>query len=456
MSHSSAVLKRKVGSRYAVIITWLCCMTITFVTFLPVNRVTGDDTNFAIWISQSSSPAQWVWKRYLNWSGRVFSESAAAVFIPLDQMWWRIMNTLMVALLVYSMISLVSEKITVVSILMGYAGLWLIAPSILLDSIYWVAGSFAYLWPTALAFFSGTMLIRIYRGHSVSCWGWYILSALLASLGVEQIGLCLCAFGILTVLSIWLRNRNISIQACLLTVVSMMGVIIEVISPGSHRRTVSETKNWYPEFETLPIYSKIMRGIVWQFSYTVNYLLLLFVILTFGLLAVTMHGRYSSIKGISDLTIDENSKSLPFSLIECIICLISAMFVIVMSSEIIQIRDILMNFPTFGKTTFVRWLLPLAFWTVIFIGLAVIVIWYSHSPMMIAFIFLAAIASSAVMYFSPTIYASGSRSMFISSLLIVVLIHIMRVEHPNRIWHWIIGMPALVNFLHLAYTLWLN
>ncbi|PLS25785.1 DUF6056 family protein, partial [Bifidobacterium imperatoris] len=268
-------LRKANESKTCIVVAWVCSVAITLASLLPVVRAEGDDTNFAKWIREAASPAYWVWERYLGWSGRVFSESVAAVFIPLNQMWWRVADALMVALLVYSIIRLASEHITVMSVLMGYAGIWLIAPSIMLNSVYWVAGSFAYLWPASLAFFSSTLLMRIYKGESVRHWGWYIPVAFLASLGVEQVGLCLCAFGLLTVISWWIRNKKISVPALVFALVTGVGVVIEMISPGSHLRTISETKNWYPEFTTLPLHSKIARGVIWQFSYTANYMLLI-------------------------------------------------------------------------------------------------------------------------------------------------------------------------------------
>lgn len=452
MSWSKKRLGGSKAVQRSVVVAWVCCVIVTFLTLLPVERAEGDDTNFAKWIAQSLSPAHWVWERYLNWSGRVFSEAAAAVFIPLDQMWWRAMDSLMVALLVYSMLRLTSTRVTASSVLMGYAGLWLMSPGIMLNSTYWVAGSFAYLWPAALAFFSSTLLMRIYRGEDVRHWGLYMPVALLASLGVEQVGLCLCAFGLLTVFAVWLRERHVSIASVVFSLVTVVGVLVEMIAPGSHLRTVSEAKNWYPEFSELSLSSKIMHGIVWQFSYATSYLLTIIVVLALGMLVVTVRQSVSTKPSEGMVVLDSQAASQN-GLTVNIMGLVIALLTIVMCSDIIQIRSMIMVFPEWGQVPIVRWLMPISFWTILLGCLAFVVVKQSHFPTMMAFILLAAVAASAVMYFSPTIYASGPRSMFISSLLIITVIQLMRTEHSNHFWYWIIGVPAAVNFIHFVYEI---
>ncbi len=444
-------LRKANESKPCILATWLCCIIITLITLLPVVRAQGDDTNFARWISESSSPAHWVWERYLNWSGRVFSESAAAVFIPLDQMWWRVANALMVALLIYSMIRLVSRRVTVVDVLIGYASFWLIAPGMMLNSVYWVAGSFAYLWPTALAFFASLLLVRIYRGESVRHWGWYIPVAFVASLGVEQVGLCLCAFALLTLGAYWIRNKKISIPSLVFALVSGAGIIIEMVSPGSHLRTISETKNWYPEFATMPLSSKIVRGIMWQFSYTANFMLLIIAVLIIGLLVVMAQCWCSTEVEISANSTAKGDHSVPlFNRIA--IGLAGALLTVLACEDLIQIRPFLMNFSgdRLHKIT------SASFWTILLVCLIITVLYCAKSRMLIAFILLAGIAASAVMYFSPTIYASGPRTMFISALLFITVLHFMRSWYPSRFWYWIIGIPAAANFLHFVYAVWSN
>nr|WP_240541176.1 DUF6056 family protein [Bifidobacterium colobi] len=443
--HDVERLRKVNESKYWIAATWVCSIVVTFITLLPIGREKGDDTNFAIWISQSSSPAHWVWERYLNWSGRVFSESAAAVFIPLDQMWWRIADALMVALLVYSIIRLVSDTMTVSAVLMGYAGIWLLPPQMMKNAVYWVAGSFAYLWPSALALFSAILLMDIYKGKPTRYWGWRIPLVFLASLGVEQTGLCLCAFGAVTVLVVWLRQKTVSVPALVFTVVAAIGVVIELVSPGSHLRTISEANYWYKEFPTLSVSRKVVRGVIWQTYSTTKYLLPIIAVMAIGLLVAMAR----DLKRSESIELEGMSARTSAVVVNCM-CVLTAMLVMIMCLDATGTRKMLMHFYGGGPRIIIAYL----FWGVLFTAWALIVVLYSHSPKFTALMLLACIAATAVMYFSPTIYASGVRSMFASSLMLIMLIHIARLEHPHRFWYWIIGLPAALNFVHFVLGLW--
>lgn len=420
---------------------------VTYVTLIPVVRAEGDDTFFMGQLSHTA-PVDWVIQRYMTWSGRVFSESSAAVFLPLPQIAWRLVDAGMIILLAYSLMRIAFNVFSVKKLFISYAAIWLIAPSVWLSASYWVAGSFAYLWPAAIACFSSLLLVDLIRAKSVRFWGVYVFAAVLASLGVEQVGPCVVAFGFITVVVLYIQDKSVSIPAIVYTLASACALLVELLAPGSAARNQREMQVRYPEFEDMSFIVKIYKGVVWHFGYMYNYLF----VLVFALAVVAVFVVISG-KGLRHRII--SIRSCTFDADRLFAYFVAAMIFIVACASQLRILSTLSVFDLRGNSSsLLHWLLPYVFWTLLLLAVWVLVMRVDGNYCYQFFMISAAIASGALMYFSPTIYASGPRSMFIPSVcLICSLLHLLD-KHWRNGYLLLIGMPALISLLHFMLNIY--
>ncbi|WP_140490630.1 DUF6056 family protein [Bifidobacterium sp. UTBIF-68] len=422
---------------------------ITYITLLPVVRAEGDDTYFMEQLSHTA-PVDWVIQRYMTWSGRIFSESSAAFFLPLPQIAWRLADAGMIVLLSYSLTRITFSVFSIKKLFISYAAVWLIAPSVWLSASYWVAGSFAYLWPAAIGCFSTLLLVGLIRARSVRFWGIYIVAAVLASLGVEQVGPCIVAFGFITVVALYVRDKSFSIPAVVYTLASACALLVELLAPGSAVRNEREMQVRYPEFEDMSFIVKIYKGVIWHFGYMYNYLFVLVFAMAVVAIFIVISGKGLQHKFIS-------IRSCTFDVDYLLAYFVTAMIFIVACASQLRILSTLSVFDLRGNSSsLLRWLLPFAFWIVLLFAVWMLVMRVDGSYCYQFFMISAAIASGALMYFSPTIYASGPRSMFIPSVcLLCSLLHLLD-RHWRNEYLLLFGIPAFISILHFTLNLYRN
>lgn len=385
-------------------LSWMAVGIIIFITMLPTRRIAGDDVNFAAQL-RNTPTLEWLVQRYQTWSGRLFSDATAAVILQTDDGVWYVANTAMLLLLLYSITKLAFGSITVDGLWFSFAVFCLIDPGILTDSVYWTVGSVNYLWPAALGMYSALLLRNIYTNISNPAYhnAIYIVCGFCASLGVEQVSGCLFVLGIIVTLSVLLNRHTINWWGIAYTIVIGIGVGIVLLCPGSRVRQVEDAQRWYPEFLTMSFLDKIRNGVIWQFQYVAQYTSVILVAASFILL-VSSHQRNGIAKYLGLISA-------------------SCASIYLLSATLPSMSDLhsLLAFQN-NDVFFVLKYMPYVFWSLLigslFVGMSLL----SDAPFIVFFLLLGSQASAALMYFSPTIYASGPRSMFIPVLLILTVL----------------------------------
>ncbi|WEV69551.1 DUF6056 family protein [Bifidobacterium sp. ESL0775] len=422
------------------------CWLITFLVSLFATRISGDDALYARELSKMSG-LQWLVRRYETWSGRVFSDAVAAVVVPLPQIVWRFCDALFLTLLIYSIARIVFQNFHASDILFVFALYWLLHPEMILSSTFWLAGSVVYLWPTALAVFACILLSDAVCGRQTRYKILCVIAAIFGALGVEQLAPCIIAFGVISLIYVYRQKRTLNWWVLATACAGGIGLIINRLSPGSRYRSGHEASFWYPEYTHLPMYKKIYRGIIWEYGEATNYMLALFLFLALTILVsiVMKRGHDSS----TDLAVNKKN-----GLETCDYTLL----VIVFGQLIVLSADSKMNYasvfvfrPYSNQRSALAFLYPYLFWTVFAVCIMTLLLRFMERKFTALFLVLASVCSGAIMFFSPTIYASGIRTMYVSSILIVILIALVQQQFKNRIVYIAVYIPAILNlfgYLH--------
>ncbi|WEV67248.1 DUF6056 family protein [Bifidobacterium sp. ESL0769] len=435
--------KDKFRTGAALFVCWLTTFAISFL----VLRAPGDDAKYARELRRMNG-IQWVIMRYKTWSGRVFSEISAAFTVPFPQTVWRFFNALFLTLLVYSIARIAFHRVRASSVLFVYAAYWLLAPTILLNSSFWLAGAVVYLWPASLAVFSGILLSDAVRGQNTKYKFLYVIAAFLASMGVEQVGPCVVAFSLITLIYLYVKQHKVNVGVAANACASIVGLVIELVCPGSRLRSVSETKHWYPNFDQLSVMTKIHKGVVWQYGEVANYL--------FGLIAFTtvaavvsiiayQHNEHAaSAQDDSSLNEQRTLQPLDYGLMGVIV----GQLILLVAEPKMQLWTSLFIFKVHSPGEPVAdWLFPYIFWTVFIVCLVALLMRFLEQKYVVLFLALASLCAGMVMYFSPTIYATGARSMYVSAVLIIIILAMIQSKFRNKVIYIAVFIPAVLNII---------
>lgn len=399
---------------------------------MQVKKSGGDDTNFTVQIMDSGA-IQWVKNRYFEWSGRLFSDFAAGIFLPLNKIYWALTNGFFATLLLYS-IKKLTLQYGLKGLLFSAASLGYIALGTLVDSSLWITGSFNYLWPISLGLFSLILVFNESRGIRTRFSFIYLLAAILSSLGVEQLTACLLCFSLLANFQFLILNRKINLHLFLYSIVVSISALIVMMSPGTKIRIAKDSIRWYPEFPTLSLSEKIISGVTWQLDYWIKYMSGIHIFLSI----IIIYTFYKL-----------NRKSIlsNFFQVSMVGYLISfASFYIIDKAEKVSSLPVLSEFSLKGGILYL-------FWMGFFIVLYASMIFLSKNKIEDLFLIAAIILSASVMYFSPTIFASGARTMAVPFILTVLLVGRSATEsailEKNYLKYFFI-FPA-INLLYLVY-----
>ncbi|MDF7640334.1 DUF6056 family protein [Bifidobacterium sp. ESL0784] len=427
-------------STYRVWASILSCWVLSLLISLIVKRV-DDDLHYEKALSKMNG-LSWLASRYQTWSGRLFSDAMTALVIPLPQLIWCILNACFLVLLAYAMSKVAFGEATASNIVFSYAVFWLLAPRIIAESTLWLSGSAGYLWPTALAVSGCIPLTNAMRGKATKHSGIYIVCAFLASLGCEQIGPCILGFALITLVYMYTKRHKFVFSVTGILSASIIGLIIELTCPGTHVRAQHEIKHWYPGFDKMPITLKMVKGLMWEFDFFSRFLLMIIALIAFNLVVSIMCSRHGDLFASKD----ENEKTEKFYGIVCAAVL--AMLCVVCFQTNLKLSFSLSQFVGI-RTSIIQRLLPYLFWILFVVLVALLVRRYVQEKHIVLFLFLAAFCAAAIMWFSPTIYASSCRTLFVSGILLGMILCIIEQQFKNKIMYLTVVLLAIFNYMNM-------
>lgn len=408
-----------------------------------ISMTPGDDTWFAQASANYSFP-DYIKLRYAGWTGRISSETVLYYIFKDNAMFWKIINPIFIILFAYSMSRMVTEKKLLEknkrrSINWFIClGLLYLSKEVLWESIFWITGSIVYLWGGAAGMFAmlpfKDAVVREYKNAPQNIF--YLIFAIYAALDQEQIALVIIVFSIIINVQLYVKYKKIYKFLILETFVMIICFLISYFAPGNFVRIHSEINSWLPNY---PFYGKLELGFIgmqWLLDGLVNHsrLILLMLITTLG---GAVFSKYKGIRyGYFTLIPFIGSSLLVLAVIFKIPDYITNKihFLQTYNNLFIGLQNLLFNFNGDYKL-FSILTIKFIIWSIIFflIPFYLIMLYnFTIKGFYSILIYLAGICSAAIMIFSPTIYASGYRTVFVMNILLFLLF-ILIIKNINEL-----------------------
>lgn len=462
---------------------WLLMFLGTFVILCGVGFSDGDDAYFYEHTHRLGFFSYLGW-RYETWVGRLAGEALVYLTFHLGIWFWRAANALALVLLPIGILKLAClaagapEGMTRESGLSGLfaprlpalpfadyrdAGPGLTAAAVsgylLMNAMtlgyaaVWVNGSVFYTWTFtcgiyALIPFAELVFAREGQGgrrpdrkkffYSIPC-------CIVAAMSIEQMGAVLLVFEALGLIFCICRNRRVDALMAVQTAVTLGAFITLFLAPGNAIRVAEETLAWMPQYAALTTGEHLFITLQWLLSSFANesklFLCGLWIAGIFLLFFKQDRRKSDFIMGMAAAVFTAASL-LPY---------IGITFLSDFGINLIDITERVLKVPESAGLSGLDFL-PFIWW-----GAALIFTFFyigkvSGWQITLLLAYLAGIASEAIMYFSPTMYASGARVYYLTDLLYLFIILCLSLgisgKGARNVFY---GMLTCMGILHFLY-----
>ena len=390
-----------------------------FAVFCKIHYSDGDDAFFDSCV-KSMSFLEYLKERYLTWTGRIGGETAIYVTFTLGIWFWRVANAFMVTMLP-TLVFLIFKKIYPGDVgakptwsdlrlfLLTCAGFLLMDVVTFGHAAVWVNGSVFYTWALVSAF----LCIYLTLDYFIS--GADSTKKILASIpfglfavsSIEQIGFFLLAYFAGGIIFNKLQKRTVSSLLYVESSALLAVFAIVLAAPGNTLRIVAETETWFPAFKELSVGEHAFISAQWLLSSFANESKIFFALIWIA------------------APLSAASKSKPVIVTAV---LFSAVALLPLAG-ITPLADMGINyidpavrpevFPSLAQATPMN-ILAMIWW---FAATAfTLFLIQKHLGAKSAILFIVAILCEAMMFFSPTIYASGERVFYVTDWILVFII----------------------------------
>lgn len=375
--------------------------------------------------------------RYETWVGRMTAEALVWVTFRLGLWFWRVVNAGMLVMIPLGLLTL-AGKVTGIparevcqnpgASLTAVSGYLLMGAMTLGYAAVWVNGSIFYTWSFACGIWAMIPLAEcVFSGEGKKRSFWYsIPCAVIAAMSIEQMGAVLLTFEVLGAgYCLWKRHR-VEPLLVVQTVLTLAAFVMLFAAPGNAIRVAMEIETWMPEYEMLTFGEHFFITVQWLLSSFANEnKLFLCGIWVAGILLLSQKKQGGGEKVLTlAATVFTVAAMLPFAGVT----LLSDMG---MGAQDITKR--IDRVPVFADMTAGN-IAAMLWWTAALI-FTVFFLWkVSDGSPTLLLAYLAGIASEAIMFFSPTIYASGARVYYLTDLLylFVILALSFRMEKKRQ------------------------
>lgn len=416
----------------------------------------GDDAYFYRY-THSMGFFEYLGWRYETWVGRMTGEALVYLTFRLGLPFWRIVNALMLVLLPLGVLYLAMraarvpegtlrgwkyrqpvcngnryDEIGLPAAAAAVAGYFMMSAGTFGYAAVWVNGSIFYTWSFTCGIWALTTFADFvfgedppadgpFKGLHMSmegCRTWRFLYAIpcavIASMSIEQMGAVLLVFEVLGVLyGIW-KWRRVHPLLLVQALVTLAAFTVLFLAPGNDVRVAAEITNWMPQYETMTFGEHLFITLHWLLSSFANEnKLFLCMIWVVGSLLLLQKKKRS----VFDWLL------LFIAVVFTIAALLPYVGITLFSDMGMQYLDItqcIYEVPTSDKLTGIQ-TFAMVWWSAALIYTFVFLWRVSGCQITLLLAYLAGIASEAIMFFSPTMYASGGRVYYLTDILYLFL-----------------------------------
>ena len=420
----------------------------------------GSDDSAFLEATKNHTIISWVIRRYSIWSGRVFTETCIYLVFGVSRLIWYFLNPVFLLIASYSIARIAKENVVFNDVLLIVLLFLTMQINIISSSMLWMTGALNYLWPVAIILWGiipyADAVFRSKMKLTIPQTILHTIALFLGCMGSEQAAVCATAFIFVShICWIWQKKR-VSLKLFLLSGASIAGLLIMLLSPGSWARITAETAHWYPEFDQLSLQYKLVRGITFTYEKLFNYaFILIFTFATMVILrtyllnkqqskspvfqlklltALSMFGVCVIVLGITAIP-DNDSQNLLYRLIFDF----NRLDTLVVSRSFTLSKQLLCA------------LCPYIFWSVFLLLLVSLIHQTMKREYFYWLCFSDAFFALLMMAFSPTVYVSKNRTVFVSATIIVLMIFDLLQQYQIDLRKLIfpIGAVSMINLFYL-------
>ena len=451
----------------------------------------SDDAWFSTMLDQYNILGFLNW-RFHTWSSRVILEGILVVLAHSDFIVWRILDTLVCLFLVWAISQILDMQD-------WHAPLWItlslcLLPVGILYPAGWIATSANYLWPLTAGMVSLVPLVRSLRGDTAQVDTSNkqlrilkkIASLLMLVVAANQEQIAAVLFGVyLCHLIGWyvVKRREMAQEMNAIEyekkpqgypflpelVILLASLVFIVLCPGNTSRNIQEMSSWFPEYPNYSMGERLLMGMLDTVAYfgagrAKQIILIVFV----GILILVLHYKYFRWSKVRDVEPFKALMRWGFSAIFGEAVLLALVLLGFPVRHMIEegrlyhpsfYYDLMANryLPQHDQCLYQNWQIALELGLYGLAFLAILgLLWAvadsaKEAVGMIALTVLA-MGSKAMLGFSPTVYASGYRTAFVGSVILLVLgLHLLQ-KLPKKLRIGIYAVYLLLVILMLGFV----
>jgi len=244
---------------------YFCMFLILFVYHYFIQITFGDEVDYFSKIVGQYSLGEFLSSQYYEWSSRLLIETVL-IYVSYWNVWiWKTLNIAFYLLILYSFSYLFNFKNKRLKNWLIFV-LVMLYPLLDMSTAGWIATTTNYLWPLVLGLYTFTA-IKKYKDNIKIKWYEYILYflAVLYAANSEQMNVVL-----LSILSFYiiffLVNKKSAIFLWIMEALTVAELVFILTCPGNSVRAVAEIGRWMPDFHMLSFLDKVYLG----FTDTIN------------------------------------------------------------------------------------------------------------------------------------------------------------------------------------------
>ena len=379
----------------------------------------NDDITYFSKVLNEYTIQSFVNERYNTWTSRIIIE-VVLINITRNIYVWRILNSLVITLLIYTINKIFynsnQKKYIYISSLIFF-----LYPYYQMSEAGFAATTLNYLWPLTFLLYAFIPFQNIYKEETINkkLLPTYIIAFLFAC-NQEQ-ATCVGLFTSIVFLIYCIKskkNKKSMKYPLTLLLISIFSLFMILACPGNAIRRIAEINNCYPDYINANIYDKIFLGVVSTCSILISNFLIIFLLSALIFIITFFKGNFKKTTKIS-------------SAIQFIIILLISIYRVYTVFKCKSILDAY-KYGIFYYHTEIGHILTFSmkniFILIVCVGMALNYCYLIYNLLKEKSYFpivtlLVGCGTRVIMGFSPTIFASGNRTMIFMyfSLLFVIL-----------------------------------
>ena len=245
-------LKQKAGLIFPFLLLFVCFL----IRHTTLYTECGDDWLFRKVLTGQSEPIKalyvFIVDRYRTWSSRLLIEIAASVITHFPVFWIVADSAILSAIpfLILRLLYLHKQK----AVIWTVCACMLLFPIEMFEGAGWIATTLNYSWPLFGGLISLLPFSLIYNGEQVpqKQVPLYILS-LLVGCNNEQLCLFLIGVSFLASVLIFVKSQKVYRILIFEHLLMLLSMVFILTCPGNHNRILEETQKWFPGYRDLSI-----------------------------------------------------------------------------------------------------------------------------------------------------------------------------------------------------------